>query len=46
MESLTLSELYHIMMMLTGVWVMVVSGVFLVTFMKKKNERHYRPKKK
>lgn len=46
MEALTLSELYHIMMMLTGLWVMVFSVIFLVAFVRKKNHCHYRSKKK
>lgn len=46
--QLTLSELYHIMMMITGLWAMICSIIYLKAFLSKnkQNNNYNRRKKK
>ena len=46
MELITLGELYHIMMMITGLWVMVFSVIYLIAFTRKNKHCHYPYKRK
>ena len=44
--QLTIGELYHIVMMITGVWAMIVSMIYLHAYINKNNnkKRNYRKK--
>lgn len=37
--QLTIGELYHIVMMITGVWAMLCSVIYLKAFLSKENQK-------